>query len=450
DDPPPPPPSAPTFTLEPAPLALPEGRFELELRRSTQASRKAARRSARAGKTSARYAAEVMNKLLTQWGLPKLPDEWTSDVAELTDAELLARGVALKAGLPMDALLVSPVLDQRKFRLVSGVSEDTVDNLAALAESRGFATKKRRRADDEDSRLNNVMRSLPNLLGPMWVLWAIAVGLTFGSAMAALPVMILITVVVSVTAGYAGRGAERVPLAYGRDLRPHVTPERLPELLATRPQVRVERAAAAGAAPAASTTAAPAAPPPPAPKTRGGQLLSRVEEALAALELAIGQAELPTPAEADLRRTVQDLRAEAADLAAEADRLDGRLKEMRPESIAQDLAQIEARLRRVETMEQAGQRLDPTERPELLAAKADREATLEEHARWESRLTATAARLLDIGGAARKARQELVGEQDRVSAAGEALRRLEEEVRAARSAEGESDRLRRARGAQRV
>ena len=168
------------------------------------------------------------------------------------------------------------------------------------------------------------------------------------------------------------------------------------------------------------------------------------------MEVAIGQAELPTPAEADLRRTVAELRAEAADLATEADRLDARLKELRPEAIAQDLAQIEARLRRLETMEQAGQRPDPTERPELLAAKADRQATLEEHARWESKLTATAARLLDIGGAARKARQELLGEQDRVSAAGEALRRLEDEVRAARRAEGESDRLRRARGAQRV
>lgn len=447
DDAPPPPPS-PTYTLEPAPLALPEGRFELELRRSNQASRRAARRSARAGKTSARYAAEVMNKLLTQWGLPKLPEEWTADAAELTDAELLARGVALKAGLPMDALLVSPVLDQRKFRLVSGVSEDTVDNLAALAESRGFVTKKRRRHDDEDSQVNRVMRSLPNLIGPMWVLWAIAVGLTFGSAMAALPVIILITVVVSVTASNAGRSTDSVPLAYGRDLRAHVTPDRLPELLASRPQVRVERPGVASPAAASPAAAPPAAAPPP--KTRGGQLLNRVEESLAALEVAIGQAELPTPAEADLRRTVAELRAEAADLAAEADRLDGRLKELRPEAIAQDLAQIEARLRRVETMEQAGQRIDPTERPELLAAKADRQATLEEHARWESRLTATAARLLDIGGAARKARQELLGEQDRVSAAGEALRRLEDEVRAARRAEGESDRLRRARGAQRV
>lgn len=451
DPPPPPPPPQTSVTFEPAPLALPEGRFELELRHSSQASRRQARRNARAGKTSARYAAEAINKVVVQLGLPKLPEEWTAESTELTDAEHLARGVALRAGLPVDALLVSPVLDQRRFRLVSGVSEDTVDNLAALAESRGFTTKKRRRADDEDGRVNRVMRSLPNLIGPMWVLWAIAVGLTFGSAMAALPVMILITVVVSVTASNAGRNADKVPLAYGRDLRAHVTPDRLPELLANRPQVRVERVidAAPAVAPAPQNVAAPVVAP-PAPKTRGGQLLARVEESLAALELAIGQAELPTPAEADLRRTVVELRAEAADLAAEADRLDGRLKELRPEAIAQDLAQIEARIRRLETMEQAGQRPDPTERPELLAAKADREATLEEHARWESKLTATAARLLDIGGAARKARQELLGEQDRVSAAGEALRRLEDEVRAARRAEGESDRLRRARGAQRV
>lgn len=453
DEPRPPPPPQPSYTLEPAPLALPEGRFELELRHSSQASRRQARRSARAGKTSARYAAEAINKVVVQLGLPKLPEEWTAESTEITDAELLARGVALRAGLPIDALLVSPVLDQRRFRLVSGVSEDTVDNLAALAESRGFVAKKRRRAEDEDGRVNRVMRSLPNLLGPMWVLWAIIVGLTFGAAMAALPVMILISVVVMVTASNAGRNADKVPLAYGRDLRAHVTPDRLPELLANWPQVRVERGAAAAepaaAAPAPPNVAAPVVAPPP-PKTRGGQLLARVEESLAALELAIGQAELPTPAEADLRRTVGELRAEAADLAAEADRLDARLKELRPEAIAQDLAQIEARLRRVETMEQAGQRLDPTERPELLAAKADREATLAEHARWESKLTATAARLLDIGGAARKARQELIGEQDRVSAAGEALRRLEDEVRAARRAEGESDRLRRARGAQRV
>ncbi len=452
DEPPPPPPPSTSVTFEPAPLALPEGRFELELRHSNQASRRQARRSARAGKTSARYAAEAINKVVVQLGLPKLPEEWTAESTELTDAELLARGVALRAGLPVDALLVSPVLDQRRFRLVSGVSEDTVDNLAALAESRGFTTKKRRRADDEDGQVNRVMRSLPNLLGPMWVLWAIAVGLTFGSAMAALPVMILITVVVSVTASYAGRSADKVPLAYGRDLLAHVTPDRLPEILAARPQVRVERPGAlpaAAAAPAAAPTASPTVAAPP-PKTRGGQLLARVEESLGALEVAIGQAELPTPAEADLRRTVVELRAEAADLAAEADRLDGRLKELRPEAIAQDLSQIEARIRRLETMEQAGQRPDPTERPELLAAKADREATLEEHARWESKLTATAARLLDIGGAARKARQELLGEQDRVSAAGEALRRLEDEVRAARRAEGESDRLRRARGAQRV
>ena len=58
-DEPPPPPPPPSYTLEPAPLALPEGRFELELRHSSQASRRQARRSARAGKTSARYAAEA-------------------------------------------------------------------------------------------------------------------------------------------------------------------------------------------------------------------------------------------------------------------------------------------------------------------------------------------------------------------------------------------------------
>ena len=164
-----------------------------------------------------------------------------------------------------------------------------------MAESRGFVAKKRRRAEDEDGRVNRVMRTLPNLLGPMWVLWAIAVGLTFGSAMAALPVMILISVVVMVTASNAGRNADKVPLAYGRDLRAHVTPERLPELLASRPQVRVERGAAAAepaaAAPAPPNVAAPVVAP-PAPKTRGGQLLARVEESLAALELAIGQAEL--------------------------------------------------------------------------------------------------------------------------------------------------------------
>jgi hypothetical protein len=159
----------------------------------------------------------------------------------------------------------------------------------------------------------------------------------------------------------------------------------------------------------------------PAPPVAGPE--ARAHAALDALSAALADA--PAAVRVDLSERVRTLRAEVDALAAELPRLatDRAALDVDPAA----LARLEARLSRARTLGEDGAAA-------LAASLAAREATLAEAEALDARRTRALARLLEIGGGARRARRDL---QRGDAAPGDALAELEAGARAARAARAE-------------
>lgn len=330
-------------------------------------------------------------------------------------ADVLKEELASLAGVAPEALPPSPAMELERFRLVEGVDQATAAVLAQRAQDLGFEARVfEGRPGAAALAISQVWWGLYPLL---WTGWALSGTVGIPQAPVALP--ILLTIAWSI---FVAPWADKVD-AHG---------EALEDPLAFPGRARASAAAASGA------TASPAAvPSPPAvadspedaltqgaagqgagPETPAQRMTSRARRELAALEEAVQARaeELPEPVLQDLSHQQRALAEAVEALSPQVTALEGELARVESET-GEDLGWMEARLRRLETLEAAGEAVDASERARLEAALAAHERALDAAGRLESELTAGLAALLELSAAAARARRELLGtEAPRVSA----------------------------------
>lgn len=426
-----PPPAADPRALTRRP-ELPEGRYTVEVR-----ARKGRPRPKRTQPgPGARYAVQLGNEVLRRLSLPDLPPEWTQlQDAALTPEQLLTRAVALAGGLPPDALRPGPVIQERTFRLVAGVSEACADNLAALADSQGYEA----RSYEVKPRPQGPERLLayaPLLIPVVWLSFATLLSWNM-DPMLVLPVAVLLTLILPVVGREFGgaRKGDKLPLAFARDLSAHLGPGfALP---------------AASSGPPAAAAAEPS--PPVTPPSRAQEALALAQARIQRLRAALEAAELPAAVGRDLRARASELEAQARALAAHAERLTAALATAPDPGAGAELGRLEERLRRLEALAQAGEPVSPGERESLERTLHALREEQRAHEAQESQLTAALARLAELGAAALAAARRLraTGSPDPTPPAQAALERLGQDLDTLEQARRELDehQLRRAQAA---
>ncbi len=311
----------------------------------------------------------------------------------------LADAVATEAELPEGALAVAPAFAERRFRLVEGVDRAAAERLAVAGQQAGYRARLLPAGVAARSQLGKALGPVfPGLI--MFAVSAFVLSGAPAALTAAIGMIFMLSALTGVVLQAARKTPDQLPLAYPRQLSGSLSADYehlAPRIIAT-PEGPVE---------APSPAAAP-------PTTRGGQVLARVEAALAALERAIDQQreQLPELALSELEGTLSELRAQARRLAGEVERLEAELRELERQDPEGSMATAQARLARLDTLERSGEAPSPADRRRLqaeLAALAEACATSEA---LEARLTATLARLLDIGGTASRARRSLLEEPE--------------------------------------
>ena len=336
----------------------------------------------------------------------------------LSPEDLLARLVAREAGLAEDALEVSEVTLSKRFRLVDRTSEDAALRLAEGARMVGF---KARVVD-----VARPSKALDWLATYFWV--PIVLGWTVTPLLASSvgfelpeivwPLLIVMSVLLPIYASTRGPPAsvKGLATAYKGDLERALKPDR----------AHAPPRYAVAEAPAFVPAAAEEGPP---PLSRGAALLARSEAALAQLRDAMtARAEtLPEIVAVDLRSTCADLERSARALAVEVDQLESALG---PGGAANEaLGMVQRRLDRLQTLQRAGEAIDPAQLEQLRAALAEHEADRAAEAAVEARLAAATAQLLEIASTASRVRRELLVQQGAPSPR-DAVERLRAEARA--------------------
>lgn len=319
----------------------------------------------------------------------------------LTPEQALHAAVADVMQVAPEALPESPVVLERKFRLVSDVDESVAVALVERASALGFHAQ----LVDTDPRAQWIATAWIALMVAGWV--GLPIGLEY-LGFFALPLMIAFTVFgAQATEGIRGArgGARRLPVAY--------------------------------APPTASTTVAEAPP-----QSRGQGLAERARDAIAALEQAAAEADLPDLALSDLRASTRAMTERADRLARDIDAAEAALAP----AATVDVAALNTRLERMAALERAGESVDARERSRIERALAEHAAAEEAGERLESELASATAAVVEITSAAVRLRRELTVGPDRGSA-DEAVRKLSREAGAAIDARREA--ARRARAAER-
>ncbi len=351
--------------------------------------------------------------------------------------ERLAIAVARAAELPPDALAVPPAVYLTRFRLVEAVSEETAQRLARAAEEAGFNA----RPAATDAHLPRRGGRPPGPSGfdrramlAMMMSFGIAAFLAFGAvgtfpawawllvAMVLLPAMLVLGVLF--TADTAQRSAQQaLPLAFGSDLRFHLSPDAKVTLPPPVSDPTAPRGAAASMAPRS-----------PAP-TRHGAVLERARAQLTAFAEAITAAEaLPEPARRDLRGTLAELSDQVERLGRRAEALEAELARTDDAAAGAAVDRVERRLQRLRTLADGGQRDAAAEIRSLEDALTTHRAALEHFEEVDGHLTLVIARLLEVGAAAARARMTLLDTPEPARSADDLVERLKRETRAAQSA----------------
>ena len=362
------------------------------------------------------------------------------------EADELADNVAELLALPAGALEVTKPMRTRrkKFLLMRGTDKATARQLANAARSAGYGAEV---FDVRPAPLRGFLSALIGMMVPLvWIAFPFVLLDLLGSSMA-----IFVGVLVTFIAGPLAAAVHKkkpdaklltaLPGAMSRHVRrsgaaagaqtssdgmavPDFLKEFVAELAADEDLRKVaetvKRGLGWGSALASAPPPAPAAPaepaPAPVPEPEVVVALSRTEElrgrALGNIDLlasTVGELELPDVARRDLQRTADSLRERADQLSRVALGLEQALAAMgEPE----DTSWIRDRLTRLETMDRAGDAMDPEERDRLSAALESAEAAAASHDHLESRLTSALAQLLEVGALATRARADLLAEQD--------------------------------------
>ena len=429
----------------PARPHLPRGRHAVVLRENQiDQQRRNKLRQPRVNDPFARTLQEAVDKGLT-WGRSLLGLE-----ATLPPEELLARAVAGEAGLPPDALQVSPVVLEKRFVLVQDVDATVAARLAQAARDAGFDTEllegpPRPTAMEalglvlqDPNHLPAALKGQAAALAVGWAgLLALWVFLTAMGGQALIPLALIVVLgLVFTTKNLGEKLAEQVhhrqelglPIAYGEDLRPWLSggyAEALPP-------------------PAAEAPPSAVSGPEPAP-SRGGALMARTQAQLDGLDEALRDQALPDVMRRDLSRTSGRLRAQAEALSRQVTRLEAALASANEVELANTVARVAARLERLDTLARAGSAVDEAERAQLQRALASHRESLELAEADEARLTKALAHLLEIGATATRARRLLLDADDAARTGTDLLAQLEREASLASEALGEVER----RGARR-
>jgi hypothetical protein len=165
-------------------------------------------------------------------------------------------------------------------------------------------------------------------------------------------------------------------------------------------------------------------------------MVERTGEQLDALEraLADGAEMLPDIMLRDLRATLRGLRGQAVALGREAQRLQRELAGADDAAASEAASRIEGRLRRLETLQRAGQTVDTQEIDDLRRGLEAHRKTLEAVEGLEAHLTVALARLLEIGSTAQQVRRELRRDPTAGQSSVRLLEQLREEATAAAGA----------------
>lgn len=158
--------------------------------------------------------------------------------------------------------------------------------------------------------------------------------------------------------------------------------------------------------------------------------------------------DLPAAVAHDLRRAVVALEAETARLQTRLHALEQALEAAdMPSGLEDAVAQVQARLRRLRTLQRAGSPVDEDEIARLEQAQAGQLADLAHREDLERRHVAATARLLELGAAANEARRDLFDTTTPSQPLTDVVARLQRDTAAAKAALDEVDATERARRA---
>lgn len=348
------------------PVGLPEGQFAVQISRSSGAVRPRSKFE----ESVAAAGTALREKVLEGWlGLPP----------SASNEERLVGVVATSAGLPARALEVPLVMERSRCRLVTGVDEETATTLAESASQLGYISQvvsTQPRTNAERSRLLiGWTVAVGMLLGGTFLVahddWAVAIGV-WAVAFAAMGVLM---------SWGKPRETSSLPLAFGSDIRLWLKPEFAHYAEAPVSDARQSR------------------------QSLGERVLSRLDS----LQEAIADAkeDLPAVVRQQLRDTVRDLRERTEDLARDAARLEELSGAVHDGATPAEVEQLQARIRRLETLVRAGDTQHAAVLPSLRESLRVRTDALVGRDAVEDQQTQVAAQLLDIIATVDAVRHEL-------------------------------------------
>ncbi|MCB9794973.1 MAG: protein kinase [Alphaproteobacteria bacterium] len=338
------------------------------------------------------------------------------------ESKALTQAVARAGGVPAAALDPEGLLGLERFHLVSGVDDATAAQLAGQARSLGIQARAERIRDNSGA-LATLLSFWPFLIPVIWVAFPFLIAGLRLDPLLVLPASVIATILLPAIGQRFGAEREPKPVVFRNAAPVGITENPTPALPERQP-------------------------------TRGEALLAQARAALQLLDERLRDpgGALPEPAALDLRETARGLRERAEELAEDVARLEAALSEESPQA-SEEQGWLSDRLRRLETLERAGQPVDAAERARLqrtLEQLAEAEAARE---RLEARLTASLAQLLEIRAAATSTRHALLGEGGPSASADALAQRLRGEAEALKRAQEElpelEDRRRRAATRQR-
>lgn len=288
--------------------------------------------------------------------------------------QLLADAVAVAGGLGEGALQPNRAMLDKRFRLVDLTDEATVRQLATRARDLGFKTEVHQ------------VRVLSSWQRSMRMWWWVAI-FPMLLTVQALPKQFMVMGWFAFVMGLMALGSVAARADVQRRLAKRAV------------AFRRDREVVPEAAASPDEEAGPS-------QTEGERLLDRVVDALDALDEALAtDADLPDAARADLAQTAKRLRSSAVALAGQHDRLASALSDRGVQG--DQVANLAARLARLDTLEKAGRAVDGHERSRLAAALAEHTASEAAAEEVESELIATKAKLIEVAATARRVRREL-------------------------------------------
>lgn len=356
---------------------LPAGRFRVVVHeRASDAGRRKRLRSLRRDGSVGAWVGSMVSGVYESLRKGVFGKEGRPDDPEAS----LRRAVADAVGLPGDAIEASPGLLEPHFRLVEGVSGALAERLAHEARVAGFDA------------VTKEERPRPFWRHPLLLISAIALasaGLFSFQDEGSAFILAGVVVVAVLIAASGDVSDKRLPLAYGADLRVHLTPE-------WRERVGRRRQRRTG----------PDEREDEPDSERVDPLLERTRRRLKDLDAALDGAGLAPLAVSELRRTLRTLAEEAGRLGETRESLRRALELLSPEEEAA-IQRARQRLVRLQTRQAAGLDVDDALMARLTHQVGGFERAQARNDELDARIVALDARMVEIGDAAAEVRAKL-------------------------------------------